>query len=325
MQNSEKFEVDFYFSLKIFNQIGKNQTHIFLTENTTLLEQLSLKKYDLIVIGTVHRYFNVFNNVAKKFNTSVIVHNINFTKVSRFQLFKNIFKEDVSYRLKLLLKEGLFSAPKVYQNASNLLVLDKGLTTDYYKFFPNFHTKNFSSHQKSIITVVIPGAVSQFRRDYKGIINKLIQFKSDTHFQFYFLGKAVGKELVWLHELEKRKKSTISLKYFDKKVTQILFEEIMRKADILWCPIQNVTEFFGVKEIYGRTKMSGNVGDAIKFAKQAIFPPEYNSKYPFLIPESENVEEQILSGRKDFFYDFQENFGYEKIKKDLEKTLQSLL
>jgi hypothetical protein len=45
----------------------------------------------------------------------------------------------------------------------------------------------------------------------------------------------------------------------------------MQKADVLWCPIQQETEFFSHKEIYGTTKMTGNLGDAIKFGKWLFF------------------------------------------------------
>jgi hypothetical protein len=45
----------------------------------------------------------------------------------------------------------------------------------------------------------------------------------------------------------------------------------MQKADVLWCPIQQKTMFFSQEEIYGKTKMTGNLGDAIKFGKQAVF------------------------------------------------------
>ncbi|MGS0748880.1 hypothetical protein [Halpernia sp. GG3] len=59
------------------------------------------------------------------------------------------------------------------------------------------------------------------------------------------------------------------------------FDENMISVDFLWCPIQEKTHFFSQTEIYGITKMSGNIGDAIKYGKIAIFPKHYQTLKPF--------------------------------------------
>ncbi|HEX7869012.1 MAG TPA: hypothetical protein VF455_02775, partial [Chryseobacterium sp.] len=108
MEDSKEFAVDYYFSEKIKKQIHESNENVFLSDNSMILDQLETKKYDLIIIGTVHRYFNTFLNITQKYKTAVIVHNLNFSKASKLDLIKNIFKEDVLYRLKLWWKEGLF-------------------------------------------------------------------------------------------------------------------------------------------------------------------------------------------------------------------------
>jgi hypothetical protein len=52
---------------------------------------------------------------------------------------------------------------------------------------------------------------------------------------------------------------------------------------------------FQHKEIYGKTKMTGNLGDAIAYGKLAVFPKNYPSKLKFIIPEKENIFEQLKS------------------------------
>lgn len=329
MQDSNDFSVDYYFSKKISKQIGQTADNIFVAESSDILNILKEKKYDLVIIGTVHRYFDAFLKISNKFNTSVIVHNLNFTKISRFQLLKNIFKKDFKYRLKLLAKEGLLSAPKVFEKASNLLVLDESLIKKNpdlsLKFLPVFYLLKYEKSRKSIITIVIPGAVSQQRRDYLHVLNSLKNFQRKSHYQFVFLGKALGNELSWIKKFEKSKSQNISVKYFTEKVPQQIFDEFMMRADILWCPIRDQTEFFSNTEYYGITKMSGNVGDAIKYGKAAIFPADYPDSYPFIIPEKENVENQIDSCQNGIDYDFQEHFGKVTVLKSLEKTLTELL
>ena len=334
MNDSKEFSVDYYFSEKILRFLGFAQNDK-LPENIkkatpeNLIQQLSTDNYQLIIIGTVHRYFNVFEKVAEKFNTSIICHNLNFVKVSNFHLLSSIFKEDVQYRLKLLLKEGLLKKSKVYQKSKNLLVLDQGFDSaqpDKYKFLPIFFYKFSEKPKNETYTIVIPGAVSQKRRDYEKVIKELSISTSlnVTKFEIIFLGKASGNELEMLQDFDSSallRMPNVSIKYFTEKVPQDVFDDYMQKADTLWCPIQQESEFFSQKEIYGVTKMSGNIGDAIKFGKLAIFPENYPSKYFFIIPEIENIEEALFVKKEVDFSDFSK----EKVLKQLEKTIFALL
>ena len=356
MNDSKVFSVNYYFSEKIlrffgFAQNDKLPENIKKATPENLIQQLSTDNYQLIIIGTVHRSFNVFEKIAEKFNTSIICHNLNFVKASNFNLLISIFKEDFKYRLKLLLKEGLLRKSNVYQKAKNLLVLDENLTKEKYSNLPLFYTKFFEKPDNETFTIVIPGAVSQKRRDYKSVIKKLknleLNFeeselrRSETfventlsergssvgttqNLEIIFLGKASGKELEMLQDFDSSgslRMPNVSIKYFTEKVPQDVFDEYMQKANILWCPIQQETEFFSQKEIYGVTKMSGNIGDAIKFGKLAVFPENYPSNYSFIIPEKRNVEEFLFIKKE---VDFSQ-FSKEKVLQELEKTIFALL
>lgn len=356
MNDSKAFSVDYYFSEKIlrffgFAQNDKLPESIKKATPENLIQQLSTNNYQLIIIGTVHRYFNVFEKIEEKFNTSIICHNLNFVKASNFDLLSSIFKEDFQYRLKLLLKEGLLRKSNVYKKAKNLLVLDRGFDSaqpDKYKFLPIFYTKFSEKPKNETYTIVISGAVSQKRRDYEKIIKELknlelnfdnYEFRRNETFvennlqekgssvgttqnlEIIFLGKASGKELEMLQNFEQNKPENISIKYFTEKVPQNIFDEYMQKADILWCPIQQETEFFSQKEIYGVTKMSGNIGDAIKYGKLAVFPENYPSKYSFIIPEKGSLGDFLFTKKN---VDFSE-FSKEKVLQELEKTIFALL
>mgnify|MGYP000202149860 FL=1 len=353
MNDSKVFSVDYYFSEKILRFFGYTQNDK-LPENIkkatpeNLIQQLSTDNYQLIIIGTVHRYFNVFEKIAEKFNTSIICHNLNFVKASNFNLLISIFKEDFKYRLKLLLKEGLLRKSYVYKKAKNLLVLDENLAKENYNNLPIFYTKFFDKPDNETFTIVIPGAVSQKRRDYDKVIKELknlelnfdnYEFRRNETFvennlqekgssvgttqnlEIIFLGKAQGNELEILQNFEQNKPENISIKYFTEKVPQNIFNDYMQKANILWCPIQQETEFFSQKEIYGITKMSGNIGDAIKFGKLAIFPENYPSKYAFIISEKVSLEDALFVKKEIDFSDFNK----EKVLKQLEKTIFALL
>lgn len=324
MHDSKEFCVDYYFSQKIKNQIKENDDNVHISDSSMILDQLSGNNYDLVVIGTVHRYFNTFLSIVQKYNTSIIVHNLNFSTISKSDLIKNIFKNDLIYRLKLWWKEGLFYANKTYEKAKNHLVLDQELFSEKYQFLPLFYSKSFEKIENETLTIVIPGGVSQKRRDYQKVLKIIKNLKTEKKFRFVFLGKAKDQELKDLENLSKNLPENIEIIYFSERVSSEVFDEWMRKADVLWCPIQEETEFFSNKEIYGKTKMTGNLGDAIKYGKPAVFPKNYSSKLEFIIPEEENVVEQFLK-LKNFQYDFQRDFNREKIQKDAEMLLNQLI
>jgi hypothetical protein len=331
MQVSKNFAVDYYFSEKIKKQIHTDSENVFLSDSSMIIEQLKAKKYDLIIVGTIHRYFNTFQTIAEKYNTAFIVHNINFTTLSKFNLFKNIFKEDTIYRVKLWWKEGLFTTSKTYKKAKALLVLDEAFRPEKYQFLPLFYTKDFENQSDQKLNIVIPGGVSQKRRDYKRVVSKIKEldnsFKKEEAteklIEFIFLGKAKGLELKEIIDLEKSLQY-INIQYFSERVSSEDFEQWMQKADVLWCPIQQETEFFSQKEIYGKTKMTGNLGDAIKFGKWAVFPRNYPSKVDFIIPEEENIMEQFKK-LKNTSFDFQKKYNRKSVQENLENTLMNLI
>lgn len=319
MNDSKEFSVDYYFSERIRNQINTNGVSVFLSDNSMILDQLKSKKYDLVIIGTVHRYFNTFLNITNKYKTAVIVHNLNFSKASKLDLIKNFFKEDVIYRLKLWWKEGLFNASKVYKKSKHLLVLDKEFSSQKYQFLPLFYAKKFTQNKNERLTVVIPGGVSQKRRDYQHVLEIIQKTEGTENIEFVFLGKAKGEELEAIEKISNHFK----IKYFKERVSQEEFEMWMKKADVLWCPIQQQTEFFSQKEVYGKTKMTGNIGDAIKFGKIAVFPANYTSNLDFIVTEKENVIEQFYE-LQNFNYDFQKEYSKQDVLKNLENLLQKL-
>lgn len=324
-KNSSELSVDFYFSEKIFKLLNIHGKNVFLTDYSQLLEILDKIKYDLIIIGTVHRHFIFYKAIVQKFNTAILVHNLNFTKASKWELFKNIFKNDFKYRLKLFLKEGLLEAPKVYQKSKYLLGIDELISQKNNLEFLPVYFNQFDSEKshKETIRIVVPGTVSQSRRDYNTFLYKLKNFdNTEVHYEIIFLGKASGKELEKLKSIIDKLPQFIKIQFFEHKIHQQQFDEWMRKSDVLYCPIQNETEFLSVKEIYGKTKISGNIGDAIRYAKPAIFPTSYESDLEFIIPEKEDLQTQ-LSEVKNLNFDFS-SYSKKNISNELIQLIKKL-
>lgn len=114
----------------------------------------------------------------------------------------------------------------------------------------------------------------------------------------------------------------IKIQFFEHKIHHQQFDEWMRKSDVLYCPIQNETEFLSVKEIYGKTKIIGNIGDAIRYAKPAIFPTSYESDLEFIIPEKEDLQTQ-LSEVKNLNFDFS-SYSKKNISNELIQLIKKL-
>lgn len=317
---SQKVLVDFYFSQKVLSLLDETAAsngQIFKADAKTLFSLLKGEKYDLVIIGTAHRYFNLFLKIVECFPTLIIAHNLNFVKTDNWNLLKNIFKTQVKFRLKLLLKEGLLLKNKVYEKARGLVVLDRQISSEKYHFLPLFYNEYCSDKKPDgIFRIVIPGAVSQKRRDYSLILKEIKKIRIEGALEFVFLGKALGKELEWIENF-KIENSNINLVYFTEKVSQNIYDNWMRKADILWCPIQQKTDFFSVKEYYGLTKISGNIGDAIKYGKLAVFPKFYQEKYPFVFSEYQTIEKCWEESLVGIFKNYEKN----KISIELEKNL----
>ncbi len=94
----------------------------------------------------------------------------------------------------------------------------------------------------------------------------------------------------------------------------------MQKADVLWCPIQQETEFFSVNETYGVTKMTGNLGDAIGYGKLAVFLKTILQRWSLSFLKKKT----FLTSLKSFSektYDFQKNYSKAQVQKKLKQVL----
>lgn len=323
MAESRLFYVEYYFSEKIMERIPNRSGNITVLEADKLLNALRGKHYDFVILGTAHRNFNIYEKLVKEFPTYIISHNLNFVEASPSVLFRNILKKDKRYRLKLLLKEGLLHKDKVYKKAKGLLVLEESLVRRHihmgFHWLPVFYTQ-FPNHSPRENVVAIPGTVDQKRRNYKRILRKIKYFKSE--FSFIFLGKVEHSTYKMLQNTEKDIPKNIEINYFKERVPAEVFNQKIMESSVLWCPIQEETEFMSVTEIYGKTKVSGNIADAIRYGKPAIFPKSYFTHYSFIFKEEKDIENQILHINEKNF-DFA-NFQKDIVLKELENVLSIL-
>ena len=324
MDDTAMFHVDYYLADAVIDELHLLTNENIISAETSNILSLLKAKYNLVIIGTANRDFNLYEKIVKKFNTCVIVHNISFVKTTADNIIKKLFLRNTTLALRLI-KSGLFRKD-AFHNHVQKLVLDEALVLKNKELNLSFFPLSFSQTSSQIkdvgkIKIVIPGTVSQKRRDYRHILTNIKQFTS--HISITFLGKASGEELEWLEKTKKEISPNVELIYFTENVPQRIFDEVMFSSDVIWSPIQQTIDFCGVTEYYGKSKISGNINDAIKFGKPILLPDFYESDLPFVFNEEDNVEQQLIElSKKDFSFT---KYSKETVLKQLENTLLRLL
>lgn len=110
------------------------------------------------------------------------------------------------------------------------------------------------------------------------------------------------------------------------------YSEIILKAHILLCPVNEKTSFYWVTETYGKTKMSGAENDCIFNGKIGIFPESYpkmnwfnyfyNSKES-LVELLENLSVEKLNSDYSKLEPYYKYYNFENVKNNLESQLLS--
>ncbi|WP_128331361.1 hypothetical protein [Apibacter sp. HY039] len=281
---------------------------------------------DLIIFNTLHRNFQKFNFLFKEKNTQILVHNGNFFFNSRkpdWKLFLKVKNLHLQYYyLKLIFKENIYFTKKIICEAKAYAFLNENIkqhfSTDEKKYItlPLIYNKfNVEPSEQNKINIVIPGEVSQSRRNYQ-LVFKLLKYLSPKQImKFTFLGKISDQSMLQsLHLLKKNRNNSVEISYFRERIPQSEFDLTMNESHFVLCPLHKETQFYLQKEIYGQTKASGNEADCISYGKIGIFPQHYP-----------------LSNWNSLYYDSAENLKtilenltiqeYHKLKNNLEAQL----
>ncbi|MFN9709910.1 MAG: hypothetical protein ACK55K_00695 [Bacteroidota bacterium] len=132
----------------------------------------------------------------------------------------------------------------------------------------------------SCIRLVVPGSLDYNRRNYNDVFDFLLKAKEvNLPVEVYLLGGYLDKEGYSI--IQKCQALSIDyphLFFYDCEFISFdLFEEIMHKAHFIWAPSASYTmSINGVEEIYGISKVSGNIFDAIRYARPIIIPDTLN-------------------------------------------------
>ncbi len=164
------------------------------------------------------------------------------------------------------------------ENVKNYVVENN--ITDTTKIFPTIPGSVFNGEFKPLIyaekiRICIPGIIDERKKDYAPVIDalKLLIPLLENSVELILLGKPVGKYGQWvIEEFKKLSSQNLSVISFTGFVEQSKFNEIMFGSHLLLTPTLETTTFRAYKEVYGKTKASGSVGEMVKYGVPNLFP-----------------------------------------------------
>ena len=265
-----------------------------LSPSTFFKEQfVSINKAEWIYYNTIASHYANYNKLKFKGKTILRIHNahtylqplkhwyiiptfFNLFKAASYFVREFIGEFDFYYLSKVVNKMNYFCFAD--ENVKNY-VLENKITTKE-KIFPTIPGSVFNSEFKPFevkdkIRICIPGIIDERKKNYGPVIEalKLIENQLTEQIEIVLLGKPVGKYAQWvIEEFNKLKSENIKITSFTGFVEQAKFNELMFGSHLLITPTLESTVFRVYKEIYGKTKASGSVGEMVKYGVPNLFP-----------------------------------------------------
>ncbi len=303
----ERLSFHFFVSPKVNEKLTAiPQEHISVILSVS---ETDFSHFDGIVVNTLHRDFNDYQRLFESKPVLCLVHNLNFSLFFKTISLRNIFKEKerLTYFLKLYLKEKVASRRKVILKAKQFGVISDSVLGEIQKDGRHSAKSKLVQmnycHQSvfpedDVIHIVMPGNVSNKRKDIDLVLKVLEGLNPQTVLQFTFLGKPENNSVLnQLEHLKKNCHSNIRITYFNQFIPWVSYSKIISKAHLLLCPIKNQTSFYWVNEFYGSTKVSGSEADCMYNGKIGLFPTSYpKMDWHNLYYENATQLSEILNG-----------------------------
>ena len=300
---TEKSNVTIFTTKEIFSKIetyleNKSDYNIILKYDNESkhsfikrVEKICNEKIDLLFVNTIQTTclnFPHFFGFKPKCKMILTIHTANawFNKKPVFSI-KKIFRTIDTNLSTIIIKTIIlpkFNAINVIYYPIKEYILNN---TDYKKkifilpfelFDENIDIKSLRKDNK--ILFVVPGQIEEHRRVYEEVLDAFEELFKDfnENIILYILGFPVGiygnKILKKCKKLEEK---GYAIKYYDDFVPENIYTKIMKDIDIIVSPIRIKSRGAGIiTEIYGKTKGTAAVYEAIQYAKPLVIPNEFN-------------------------------------------------
>ena len=264
----------------------------FLALYRLLNRQINIHRYDLFWLNTndsKHLAFAALKFRYPNMNMAVNVHEIN-------NFFRPRFTFHPKQVLRLISKKLLSKMADVFiVNTGKMKenIVHRSLTRKpCYVMTPVFYmpfTIDMPVSNLNRFCVVIPGSIDNRRKDYMIALHaweKFIETKDQQiNAELVLAGNYIphGAAIAAACQNNQVLKKTVRL--FEKEIPEQDFQQILSAATILLSPQHQITSMSdNTIEEYGVTKTSGNMQDAIRYAK------------PIIVPAFLQIPEEVSSG-----------------------------
>ncbi len=285
----EEHQILFLITETIYNKLRTAsekdiEKHSFVIQNANQSSKDYFKKCsdeqekfqpDLCIFNTIDKDYKEVWRFIKDLSApyAVTIHNINTWLNPPFTL-NRIALKNYFFRKKIL---GNSSALIVQEELFVNYIKNKKLYKKPILAIP--HTlKEFEAgkNNNQKIVIAIPGAIDGVRRDIDLALDVIEEVhKRSDQFTFVFTGNVIGYlgEPIWERAKGLQKKGLDIQQFYDPGSNKV-FDEQMKRCDLIFLPLVVKTKFEGIPEIYGTTKVTGVIYDMMRFCKPGIVPAE---------------------------------------------------
>jgi hypothetical protein len=238
-----------------------------------LVKTINKNNYDKIFINTIplkgklRYYLPIF---IKNKNIIVTLHQLNSVLLKlKHMNFIPIGEYFTLVMNKVLLMKA-YGINVLSENLKNNLINYRIKQKIFTIPFELYENKIYKSQDTIKLTrFVIPGEVSQIRRDYETIYEafKNLNIKN---IELYLLGKLRKDSVEFLNKMIKLR--NIKIFYYEDFVEDLEFQRVMAISDYIINPIVKVFKQGRISEYYGETKESGATFLSIKYGLKIIIP-----------------------------------------------------
>ncbi|KYK22470.1 hypothetical protein AYK24_02015 [Thermoplasmatales archaeon SG8-52-4] len=260
------------------------------------VEKICNEKIDLLFVNTIqvtNYYLPRFLSFNPKCKTIMTVHIANawFKQKFVFNLKKPIISLDTnisSIIVKFLILPKFDAINVIYPPIKDYILNETNYKKEIFTLPFNFYENNLKADKTNKrIKFVVPGQIEEHRREYKFVLDAFEHLLKDFNedIDLYLLGYPVGnygKSI--LKRCEDLKNKGYNIFTFNSFIPEEQYNEIISDSDFIIAPIKIKSRGWGeIQEIYGLTKASAVVFEAIQYAKPLVVPNEFK-----IIKELEN-------------------------------------
>lgn len=306
------FMVQIFCSNKIFNKISDQYKKLYKIHHPQNDESLkaffsrsvdNLNESDFIFYSTLANNFKFFSELKITSKQILLIHNANIflnnlkstgflinlqslITFSYYFIFYTIGRFDFIYRYRFLKKIDHICLPaeEIYDYISKFTksAVKTKLLPPIPLVFPASKPESKEIKREKIFITII-GRVEKTRKNYKDVLEafKTAATQFNNEVELTLLGSPVNKSgkriLSQFHSIQNER---FKIKSYDGYVDQEEFNKVINRTDFLIVPVVGKTQFRDHIEIYGKTKITGNINDIILHQIPAIIPSSYSLSPP---------------------------------------------